>query len=166
MERQEIEKLLDKYLEGETTLQEEQKLGRYFMTHTDLPPELEEYRMLFGYFEVEREKIFEKDLYLPKPKNYKRIFGSVVAVAAVLALLWLLPTNTQNTVQVSGDSNLADENTVSLFMMMGDVPRETKENLNFLGELGALNITGKTYRIQKQKEQKTDTIKPLKKEEK
>lgn len=43
--------LLDKYFEGETSLEEEAQLRRYFQETEKLPPHLEPYGALFAYFE-------------------------------------------------------------------------------------------------------------------
>lgn len=45
-----IQSLLDKYLEGQTSLEEEHLLGEYFRTHT-IPSEWEDYREMFAWFD-------------------------------------------------------------------------------------------------------------------
>lgn len=45
-----IQSLLDKYLEGQTSLEEERLLGEYFRTHA-IPPEWEDYREMFAWFD-------------------------------------------------------------------------------------------------------------------
>jgi hypothetical protein len=47
---QHIKALLDKFMDGQTTLEEEALLGDYFRTH-DVPAEWEDYRVMFGYFD-------------------------------------------------------------------------------------------------------------------
>ena len=56
-----IEKLLEKYDNGETTLQEEQQLKHYFKEET-VPPHLEGYKAMFQYFSVTSEEQFTKDV--------------------------------------------------------------------------------------------------------
>ena len=46
-----IEALLDKFMDGQTTVEEEARLGEYFRTHADVPAEWEDYRLMFGYFD-------------------------------------------------------------------------------------------------------------------
>ena len=46
-----IEALLDKFMDGQTTVEEEAQLGDYFRTHADVPAEWEDYRLMFGYFD-------------------------------------------------------------------------------------------------------------------
>lgn len=48
-----VEELLNRYFEGETSIEEERWLKGYFRSTPTLPPHLEPYRSLFGYFESE-----------------------------------------------------------------------------------------------------------------
>lgn len=48
--QQQISDLLDKFMNGLTTLEEEAALGDYFRTH-EVPREWEDYRQMFGYFD-------------------------------------------------------------------------------------------------------------------
>ena len=64
-----IEKLLEKYDNGETSLQEEQQLKNYFAEET-VPPHLEGYKAMFVYFSVTREEQYTKDVPL-KTKTTK-----------------------------------------------------------------------------------------------
>ena len=48
--QQHIQDLLDKFMNGLTTLEEEAALGDYFRTH-EVPEEWEDYRQMFGYFD-------------------------------------------------------------------------------------------------------------------
>lgn len=85
MELANIEKLLEKYLEAETSLQEEQILRMYF-TSGNVAPHLEEYAMLFGYFKENQSEIYTKTIKL-KPENKRRKNFKWLSVAASLALL-------------------------------------------------------------------------------
>ena len=49
MESAKIEKLLEKYYEAETTLQEEKQLKDYF-SRSDVPAHLKEHKDMFNYF--------------------------------------------------------------------------------------------------------------------
>ena len=48
--QQQISDLLDKFMDGLTSLEEEAALGDYFRTH-EVPREWEDYRLMFGYFD-------------------------------------------------------------------------------------------------------------------
>ena len=69
-----IQSLLDKYMEGTTTLEEEDILHQYF-TRSDVPAEWEDYRQLF--LEIEAMK--------PQPKTNRRWMGWSAAAAAIVA---------------------------------------------------------------------------------
>lgn len=47
----EIKQLIDRYMNGQTTVDEEQILARYFRSATDLPDDLQPYRDMFAYFD-------------------------------------------------------------------------------------------------------------------
>jgi hypothetical protein len=75
-----IQSLLDKYMEGMTTLEEEDILHQYF-TRSDVPAEWEDYRMLFA--EIDSMRPAEK----PSHRWWSwRIAAAVVAVLVVLGI--------------------------------------------------------------------------------
>lgn len=86
MELANIEKLLEKYLNAETTLQEEKVLSDYFTSTEVLPAHLEEYGMLFGYFKQNQSETFTKTIKLKPEKSKKKNF-KWLSVAASFALL-------------------------------------------------------------------------------
>lgn len=87
MELAKIEQLLEKYLEAETTLQEENELGEYF-AKGNVAPHLEEYQMLFGYFAESKSEKFTKNIQLKsQKKNWK-----LLSVAASVVLLFSVYT--------------------------------------------------------------------------
>ena len=62
-----IEKLLEKYENGEKTLNEEQQLKNYFSEETVMP-HLEMYKPMFAYFKVSKQEQFTKALPLKTKK--------------------------------------------------------------------------------------------------
>lgn len=44
-----IRQLLDRFMAGETSLEEEALLGEWFRQHPDVSDDLKEYQMMFGY---------------------------------------------------------------------------------------------------------------------
>lgn len=101
-----IENLLDKYMDGATSNEEEATLRKYFEEHAnDIPEEWESYRALFSYIgfeqmnlsqilkEEEKEEDFEKKEegeILKKETSRSRwlkYFGTSVAAAAIIAFL-------------------------------------------------------------------------------
>ncbi len=85
MELANIEKLVDKYLDAETTLKEEQILQQYF-TSNNVAPHLQEYSMMFGYFKQSKDETYTKTIQL-KPEKTKKNW-KWLSVAASIALLF------------------------------------------------------------------------------
>ena len=88
---QEIESLLKKYLDAETTLQEEDVLRYYFNTN-DVEPHLKGYKAMFTYFKISKEEKTDMSIELPtttltikKRRDYSwmRIAASIVIIVAV-----------------------------------------------------------------------------------
>ena len=109
-----IQDLLDKYMDGATSNEEEATLRKYFEEHAnDIPEEWESYRALFSYIgfeqmnlsqilkeeekEIEKEDILEdEEKNIPKKEEKKeeasrsrwlKYFGTSVAAAVIIAFL-------------------------------------------------------------------------------
>ena len=109
-----IQNLLDKYMDGATSNEEEATLRKYFEEHAnDIPEKWESYRALFSYIgfeqmnlsqilkeeekEIEKEDILEdEEKNIPKKEEKKeeasrsrwlKYFGTSVAAAAIIAFL-------------------------------------------------------------------------------
>lgn len=109
-----IQDLLNKYMDGATSNEEEATLRKYFEEHgNDIPEEWESYRALFSYIgfeqmnlsqilkeeekEIEKEDILEdEEKNIPKKEEKKeeasrsrwlKYFGTSVAAAAIIAFL-------------------------------------------------------------------------------
>lgn len=92
-----ISNLIDKYFDGETTLDEEKKLREYFSQQDSmLHSELLQYAPLFRYFEHERENKALESIIHPQPtdndgitqkRNKRSLYIRYTAAAASLAIL-------------------------------------------------------------------------------
>lgn len=78
-----IEKLLEKYDNGETTLKEEQRIKEYF-AQDNVPEHLESYRIMFQYFSSTKQELYTKDVPLKPRKSYIYQWISVAAVAVLM----------------------------------------------------------------------------------
>lgn len=86
MELVNIEKLLEKYLDAETSIAEENELKTYF-SGDDVAPHLEGYREMFGYFSASKKEKFTKTIQLKSKKlNWKWL--SVAASAVLLVSVY------------------------------------------------------------------------------
>ncbi len=86
MELARIEKLVEKYLNAETTLQEESILKEYF-TGDNIAPHLKEYSYMFSYFKNVKEEKYTKTISL-EPKKSRRVNFKWLSVAASVVLLF------------------------------------------------------------------------------
>lgn len=86
-DEKQIQSLLDKFMEGETTLEEEKILGEYFRSTKKVKAEWEAYKSMFGYFDkgMPYDEPVEKNT--RSNKVVKMIVGAISA-AALVALLF------------------------------------------------------------------------------
>ena len=95
-----IKDLLDKYMDGTSTLEEEDILADYFRGK-NIPQEWEDYRLLFQ--EIEAMK--------PQPKTSKRWIGWSVAAAIVAGILYVAVPR-QQTIHQEADPLIAQSDTI------------------------------------------------------
>ena len=88
MELANIEKLVEKYLNAATTLQEEATLKDYF-TGGNVAEHLQEYAYLFNYFAIAKEETFTKTISLEPKESKKRNLKWFSVAASVLILFTL-----------------------------------------------------------------------------
>lgn len=91
-----IQNLLDKYMDGATSNEEEATLRRYFEEHgNDIPEEWESYRALFSYIGLEQmnlsQNLKEEEKKIEKKETSRTVwlkyFGASVAAAAIIAFM-------------------------------------------------------------------------------
>ncbi|WP_299052782.1 hypothetical protein [uncultured Polaribacter sp.] len=86
MELANIEKLVQKYLNAETSLQEEASLKDYF-TAGNVAPHLQEYESMFNYFATAKKDTFTKNIQLSQRKPTKKNFKWLSIAASFMLLL-------------------------------------------------------------------------------
>jgi len=94
MELANIEQLLEKYLNAETTIAEEKTLKNYFSSD-QVAPHLQEYQTLFGYFSTSKNERFTKTIQL----NSQKKSWKWLSVAASIVLLVSVYTGYENSQQ-------------------------------------------------------------------
>ncbi len=91
MNTREIEILLDKYFEGETSLDEERRLKTFFSSK-DVPEHLLKHRQIFSYFNesgTETMKNFTPVISLdPKPSRFYYISGIAASILLLIGLFF------------------------------------------------------------------------------
>jgi len=127
MESNNIEQLLDKYLNAETTISEEAVLQDYF-TNGQVAAHLEEYKVLFEYFAENKSERFTKTIQLnTKKKNWKWL-----SVAASVVLLFSVYTGYQNNQRAK--AQVAFENTQMAFQLISKNFNKGTAAVGYLGE--------------------------------
>ena len=86
MELANIEKLVEKYLDAETTLQEETTLRNYFK-EGDVAPHLQEYAFMFNYFTTTKDETYTKTIKLEANQSKKRNYKWLSVAASIMLLL-------------------------------------------------------------------------------
>ena len=86
-----IRQLLDRFMAGETSLEEEALLGDWFRQHPDVSDDLKEYQIMFGYFDEGMPLDHQAEKHVadahPKTKARMRRLWLPIGMAASIALL-------------------------------------------------------------------------------
>lgn len=128
-----IEKLIEKYNNAETTLAEEAQLRAYF-TSNDVAPHLEHYKPMFVYFSQAQQEQYTKDVPL-KPKRTKMYQWISVAAVTVLMLGFIIPQVLGPSEEELRQKELAMETynkTMEALSLVSIGMNEGKEQLNSL----------------------------------
>ena len=81
-----IESLLEQFMQGETSLEQEQELSKFFSNSSSIPEEWEAYKEMFAYFEAGMPLMEEK----PK-RNITRPIWALIAAAVVAIAIMVAP---------------------------------------------------------------------------
>ncbi|MDD2986625.1 hypothetical protein [Flavobacterium sp.] len=138
MELAKIEKLLEKYFQGESNLAEEQQLKQYFSSKK-VAPHLAAYQPLFGYLNQSQKEVYQKELPL-KPKAsfsiaWISIAASILFFGGVFAYLNYKPAS--DPIQVASD--------LGTFESPEEAFEHTQKALNFLSENVNNGVEGIVY---------------------
>lgn len=152
MDSKQLEALLQKYWDCETSLEEEERLREYFRTH-DIPEHFKEATLLFGYFDRQRQQAvpgqFEngvlKKIKSPKGKtvnlwqtSWRIAAGVAVLVAAVFFVRQEIRSNNEIAMEDTFDTpEQALEETKKALLMIskgfGKAEQQAKK-INVLNE--------------------------------
>lgn len=78
-----IEKLIDKYFEGETSIAEENELKTYFSSF-DVAQHLQQYKPVFGYFSQAKAEEFKAEIPLNTKKRNVAVWLSIAASFVIM----------------------------------------------------------------------------------
>ncbi len=133
MELSNIEKLLEKYFEGQTTISEEKELKVYFTRET-VPSHLESYKDMFQYFSEESTITATKDLKLHTRKKSRYAWIGMAASIALIAGIFLTKTDQTNKKELGTyeDPEIALQETKKILNMVSQYMNEGKQELVYL----------------------------------
>ena len=133
MEPRQIEGLLEKYFNAETSLQEEEKLKQYFTTG-NVAPHLVEYAPMFNYFSLSQKETFTGKVEYKSEKN--RLYSFIAVAASILILMGVITH--QSTVEADygtyEDPELAMQKTKEALQMVSGLMNEGTDDLAYLQE--------------------------------
>ena len=145
----EIQKIIDKFMDGTSTLEEERRLEEYFRKEKNIPEKLEPYREMFAYFTggMVDDKLLKSETPLTDKvertgdtANGRRQNAKVVAmrrifyVAASVAVLFIIAYNIIGRQEESGNTNEICKQYVAHTV--------TKDSMNTIVD-STLNINGR-----------------------
>jgi hypothetical protein len=125
--------LIEKYLEGMTSLAEEKELKAYFSSE-EIAPELLEYAPLFGFFASERTKVYQPKTE-PGPQNNRFTWFGIAAGIAIIIGIFLFKPATQNDLGTIKDPELALQKTKEVLNFISKEMNQGKEGLVYLTEI-------------------------------
>jgi len=134
-----IEKLVEKYFEGETSIAEEKELKTYFSS-TDVAQHLEQYKPVFGYFSQAKQEQFTATISLKSKRKQKRLaWLSVAAAVVVMVCIGFFAYQnssepTQENLGVINDPEIAFRETQKALALISKHVNTGIESVNYLGE--------------------------------
>jgi len=148
MEFKDLEILLDKYFDGESTLEEEMQIKCFFKDQSNLPDELKQTKAMFDFFQkesahkLEQELIFIKNTHKSKPDKTRKILYLITSVAASILLLFSIftyinkPNSPKVYAYVNGkpimDEELAKQETEKALLLVSKNLNEGSKSLKHL----------------------------------
>ena len=128
-----MESLIEKYLEGETSLAEEKELKAYFASE-DVAPGHEEYQSLFGFFAQERQKTYPLREQKKSPKRKYAWWSIAASIAIIVGIFLFKPASPQDLGAIE-DPELAMQKTKEVLHLIAQQMNTGKEGLVYLTEI-------------------------------
>lgn len=136
MELNRIEKLLEKYFQGETNLVEEQELKNYFASG-NVAPNLKQYQSMFGYFSEAKNEKFTKEIVIHNKKKSTIWLSIAASVTILLGVGVFSYLNMETKTKTTGELGTYDDPEVAF--------RETQKALNMVSENVNVGIKSVEY---------------------
>jgi len=127
MEAQKIDILIQKYLDAETSLKEESILSDYFNNNNNIEPHLEEYKILFSYFESEKLERYSKTINLPIKRNWNWV-GMAASIVLIFGMYF------GNGIYQRNEARIAYQQTNEAFTLIASNLNKGTKSIQYLGE--------------------------------
>ena len=134
-----IEKLIEKYFEGETSIAEENELKIYFSS-TDVAQHLKQYQTIFGYFSQAKEQQFTQEIPLETKKRnivmWLSVAASVVVMLGVGTFMYFESNKSQQFASCSPEDNpeLALQQTQKALALVSEHLNTGIESVSYINE--------------------------------
>lgn len=134
-----IEKLIEKYFEGETSIAEENELKVYFSS-TDVAQHLKQYQTIFGYFSQAKEQQFTQEIPLETKKRnivmWLSVAASVVVMLGVGTFMYFESNKSQQFAACSPEDNpeLALQQTQKALALVSEHLNTGIESVSYINE--------------------------------
>ena len=136
MELAQIEQLLNKYLEGNTSIAEEKDLKKYFSSN-NVASHLHPYKEMFGYFKNQEEVQFTKTLPLqPRKRNVVKWIGVAASFVVLFgtAFFYMNSNNSNEDLGTYDDPEVAFIETQKALEMLSENVNHGVESVALLNE--------------------------------
>ena len=134
-----IENLINKYFEGETSIAEENDLKVYFSS-SDVAQHLKQYQPIFGYFSQAKEQQFTQEISLKNKKQnsvmWLSIAASVVIMLGVGIFMYFETNKTEQFVACNSEDSpeLALEQTQKALALVSEHLNTGIESVSYINE--------------------------------
>lgn len=138
MESGKIEKLIEKYEDGRTSLAEENLLREYFLKE-EVPPHLQSYQLMFAFATQQKEKKMEEKPPQVGERSYRFTWASVAAVLIVVLGIFFFFQNQSSSLNQKDlgtitDEEMALQKTKETLYMVSQFMNEGSSDLVYLKE--------------------------------
>ncbi|MDR5590072.1 hypothetical protein [Christiangramia sp. SM2212] len=148
MELDKIEKLLERYEEGETSLTEEKQLRDYFLNE-DVPEHLRSYKLMFMFSARQAEEKYEHKVESTSKRNWYT-WTSIAAILVVALGIFFFNDSSRSLndgdMGTISDEELALQKTKETLNMVSQFMNEGKSDLVYLKEFN--NTKNKIIKIE------------------
>ena len=129
MELNNIESLLKKYDEGQTTLQEEAQLKHYFTTES-VAPHLEVYRSLFTYLVSDKQLSYQRPLTATQSSSNKYRWFASAAVVTIMFSVFTTLMSRNEFIELSSEEQYTYNETLKAFDLISSHMNKASAPLN------------------------------------